>query len=406
MPETSVRLNDSKGDHQLRQRRRYQQGCLYREKRKAGPDVWVFRSRDGKTNRKEIVGTVEQFKNKTAAQKACEHLRANANREVRSPRTVAELISHYQEHELSRKAYSTAHVHGSCVRTWILPAWGTHSLTDVRAVDVEAWLGSLQTKRGPDEKKRPLANASKAKIRNIMFTIFRHAMRHEWLNRNVIALVRQSAKRKRLPDVLTAEEIGALLGELKDPTKTAVLLAACTGFRVSELLALRWFDIDFVKGEIRLVRGIVHQHIGNLKSEASGKAVPMDEALASALLDWRARCPYNQDGDFLFGSPEMDGRQPYWPDSMLRKVVRPAAVRAGISKHIGWHSFRRSLAMLLQSSGASVKVTQDLLRHASSKITLDLYAQSIPADRREAQTRVTGGLLLASVPIGSQIASG
>jgi integrase len=218
-------------------------------------------------------------------------------------------------------------------------------------------------------------------------------MRHEWADRNPIALVRQSAKREKLPDVLTAEEIGALLFELPEPCRTAVLLASCTGLRVSELLALKWSDVRFDEGEIRLVRGIVDQHIGDLKTEASGKALPMDSALASALLDWRGCCPFNQDADFLFGSPEMDGTQPYWPDSLLRKVIRPAAIRAGISKHIGWHSFRRTLATLLQSSGASVKATQDILRHASSRITLDLYAQSIPAERRAAQSQVTGALL-------------
>jgi integrase len=131
----------------------------------------------------------------------------------------------------------------------------------------------------------------------------------------------------------------------------------------------------------------------------------MDAALTEALLDWRGRCPYNQDSDYLFGSPDMGGRQPYWPDSLLRKVIRPAAVRAGISKHLGWHSFRRTLATLLQANGASVKATQDLLRHASSRLTMDLYAQSITADRREAQSGVVAAVLLASVPKCSLINS-
>ena len=377
--------------------RRYQQGCLYREKRKAGPDVWVFRYRDGQSNRKEQIGTVEQFPTKSAARKACESLRANINKETRSPRTVAELISHYEQKELSEggsKAHSTREVYGSYIRTWILPAWGTRSLSDVKTVDVEAWLGSV-----------PLANGSRAKIRNVMSAIFFHAMRYEWLNRNPITLVRQSAKRERLPDVLTAEEIGALLRELPEPCWTAVLLAACTGLRVSELLALKWSDVRFDKDEIRPVRAIVDQIVGSLKTEASGKAVPMDAALAEALLDWRGRCPYNQDHDYLFGSPEKDGQQPYWPDSLLRKVIRPAAVRAGISKHIGWHSFRRTLATLLQASGASVKTAQDMLRHASSRLTMDLYAQSIPEDRRTAQSGVIGAVLAASVPKRSLINS-
>jgi integrase len=310
---------------------------------------------------------------------------------------VAELVTHYKERELpedGNKTHSTREVYGSYIRTWILPAWGTYSLSDVKTVNVEAWLGTL-----------PLANASKAKVRNVMSAIFTHAMRYEWLNRNPITLVRQSAKRERLPDVLTAEEIGALLVELPEPCRTAVLLAACTGLRVSELLALKWSDIDFGKVEIRPCRAIVDQVVGSLKTEASGKAVPMDTALAGALLDWRGRCPYNQDEDFLFGSPEMDGRQPYWPDSLLRKVIHPAAKRAGVSKHIGWHSFRRTLATLLQASGASVKATQDMLRHASSRLTMDLYAQSIPADRRAAQSGVIGAILAASVPKCSLINS-
>ncbi len=375
-------------------RRRYQSGCLLKEKRKAGPDVWVFRYRDGQVNRKEIVGTVEQFATKSAARKACGSLRIQINIGNIRPRAVTDLIAHYTEKELSEssnKAHSTRDVYGSYIRTWILPQWGKHSLSEVRTVDVEAWLSRLS-----------LANASKAKIRNVMSAIFTHAMRYEWADRNPITLVRQSAKRGRVPDVLTAEEIGALLAELRDPYRTAVLLASCTGLRVSELLALKWEDIHFDAGEIRPVRAIVDAHIGSLKTEASGRAVPMAVELASALFDWRGKCPYNQNADFVFGSPEMHGTQPYWPDSMLRKMIRPAAVRAGIVKHIGWHSFRRTLATLLQASGASVKATQDMLRHASSRLTLELYAQSVPEDRREAQAGILRAVT-ASVPKRSLI---
>ena len=120
-------------------RQRYQDGCLFREKRK-GPDVWVFRFRDGQINRKEIIGTVEQFPTKSKALKASELLRANINREVRSPRTVAELVAHYKDKELSaegNKAHSTREVYGSYLKTWVVPAWGTRSLSDVRTVEVQ-----------------------------------------------------------------------------------------------------------------------------------------------------------------------------------------------------------------------------------------------------------------------------
>jgi integrase len=189
--------------------RRYQDGCLYREKRK-GPDVWVFRFRDGQVNRKEQVGTVEQFPTRKAALKSCELLRANINREVRSPRTVAELVTHYTEHEFPTKTPYTAEVYAGYLKTWILPTWAGGSLSDVKAVVVERWLKTV-----------PLADGTKAKLRNLMHTLYNQAMRWEFFGSNPIALVRQSVKRTRVPNVLTVEEIGKLLGELADPWRTA-----------------------------------------------------------------------------------------------------------------------------------------------------------------------------------------
>ena len=55
-----------------------------------------------------------------------------------------------------------------------------------------------------------------------------------------------------------------------------VFLAAATGLGVSEPLGLKWSEVDFAAGEIRLSRGVVHQHVGDMKTEASQKPVPMD----------------------------------------------------------------------------------------------------------------------------------
>jgi integrase len=86
--------------------------------------------------------------------------------------------------------------------------------------------------------------------------------------------------------VLTVEEIGKLLAELVNPWRSAVYLAVTTGLRVSELLALKWADMDFATGEIRLSRGIVRQHVGKMKTETSRKPVPLDAGLADVLRDW------------------------------------------------------------------------------------------------------------------------
>jgi len=88
----------------------------------------------------------------------------------------------------------------------------------------------------------------------------------------------------------------------------------------------------------------------------------------------------------------------YWPDSALRKAVRPAAVRARIVKHIGWHTFRHSFATLLKANGEDVKVVQESLRHANRRITLDVYTQGLMPTKRRAQGRVVKSLLAPNGP--------
>ena len=372
-------------------RARYQQGSLIREERKVGPDVWIFRWREqtpeGRVKRKVVVGTVEQYRSKAAAQKAAEALRVDINRETWMPSTVEQLVTHYTERELPSKAHTTRAVYGSYIRTWVVPHWGVRSVSDVKTVAVEEWLKGL-----------PLANGSKAKVRNVMHALFNHAMRHEWAEKNPITLVRQSAKRLRTPDVLDVDETKALLSKLENPFWTMVFLAATTGLRVSELLGLKWKDISFDTLEIHLSRAIVDGVVGDMKTEASHKPLALDSALAEVLVDWRGRTPSNCDEDWVFASPEKLGQQPYWPDSALRKAVRPAAVRAGIVKHIGWHTFRHSFATLLKANGEDVKVVQESLRHANSRITLDVYTQGLMPTKRQAQGRVVKSLLAPNGP--------
>jgi integrase len=368
--------------------KRFQTGSLQREKRKRSPDVWIFRFRDGQMNRKEILGTVEQFPSKTLALKATELLRNNLNRDgIRVPHAFRELVDHYIKNELPNKTPYTREVYKGYLTGWIVPKWGAFLLSDVKSVAVESWLGTL-----------PLANGTKAKLRNLMHAVYTHGMRWEFVNTNPISLVRQSAKRERTPDVLTAEEVSQLLKELSDPWRTAVYVAITTGLRVSELLGLKWSDIDFAGGEIRLSRGVVRQHVGEMKTEASRKPVPLDSQLAEVFIAWRSVCPYNRDENYIFASPDMQGTQPYWPTAGMEKHIRTAAVRAGITKRIGWHTLRHTFGTLVKAGGADVATTQSLMRHANASITMDRYVQAISGAKREAQSRIVRDIPYPTVP--------
>jgi integrase len=336
------------------------------------------------------VGTVEEYSTRSEAQKAVDALRIHVNKEtprsILQPLTCEQVIAHYVERELAedndRRAYSTKAAYKCYLDNWILPRWRTYLVGDVKTVAIEEWLGKL-----------PMAAGTKAKLRNIMSAIFNHAMRHEWAEKNPISLVRQSAKREAIPGVLDLAEISALLTELQHPYKQMVFLAAATGLRVSELLALKWGDLNFDSLEISLNRGVVHQVIGDLKTEASRKPLPLDPDLAQSLLEWQRMSAFNTQHDWVFASPEMRGKQPYWPENILRRHIRPAADQCGIRKPIGWHTFRHSYATHLKANGEDVKVVQESLRHANSRITLDTYTQALTPAKREAQTRVVRMIL-------------
>jgi integrase len=256
------------------------------------------------------------------------------------------LVGEKQRH----KAFSTRAAYECYLKAWILPRWGDFKLDQIKPVAVEEWLDGIKR-----------ARATRAKIRNIMSAIFQHAMRYEWIDRNPIQLVRQSAKRERIPDVLELTELQLLLSKLAVRERTLALLDAATGLRVSELLALRWRDIDFETLELNVTRSIWHQVVGDCKTEASAKPVPMDEYMAEDLQR---------------------------PDNLMKRYIKPVARKAGIHKNIGWHTFRHSFGTLLKANGEDVKTVQELLRHANSRITLDVYTQAVNSHKRAAQSKV------------------
>jgi integrase len=215
----------------------------------------------------------------------------------------------------------------------------------------------------------------------ILTAVYSHGIRHEWITFNPIRKVRCSAKRLREPDVLTLGEFQALLRELPQRERAMVMIAGSTGLRRSELFALRWSDVDFFTLEIAVTRSCVRNHFGETKTEASRKPVPLHRSVCDVLVEWRGTSPYSTHDDFLFPSLRLNGTQPLMPDMVLKKFIRPALVRANITgKIIGWHRFRHSLATNLRSLGVDVKVAQQLLRHANSRTTMDLYTQAVSAD--------------------------
>lgn len=377
---------------------RYQGGCLRRSKRKIGPDCWEYLWRDtnfpGRIVRhKTIVGTVEEYPTRDAASEAINGLRMfiNEDHHRRQDRTitVGDLADRYTRVELCAgsewHSHATRIAYREFIKQWIRPRWGPFNIGQIRTVDVEGLLHQLLRKDG-----RPLANNTKAKIKSMMSVLFNHAIRYEWLEqgRNPITLVWQTAKRMLIPEVMGVDETAVLLKKLDSCFRLMVLVAATTGLRRGELFALKWTDVDFSNLEIRVTRSIFRQVVGRCKTEGSCRPIPIDASVAADLRIWQNTSQYRQPDDWVFASPHTHRLRPFWPDITLAKVIRPAAMEAGIQKRIGWHTFRHSFSTLLVGNGENVKVVQELMRHASVRCTLEIYSQARAMEKRKAHERV------------------
>ena len=286
------------------------------------------------------------------------------------------------------KAYSTRENYKNIIKNQVLPHWGECSLFSIVPIHVENWLKSLKRRDG-----KPASPSGKSKIRNVMSAMFAHAIRYGWATQNPIIAVRTSSKRLKDPQILTPEEYRQLVFELEERERVIVMLAGSTALRRSELFGLRWEDVDFEQQVVRVTHSIFRNVEGETKTPASHKPVPLPAIVIEELKKWKATSLYRSQKDYLFPSIHSNGAHPIAPDMILRRHVRPALQRLGITKHIGWHSFRHGMSNLLRECKVDVKVAQELLRHANSRITLDIYQQTVTDERRKAQAKAFNGLL-------------
>jgi integrase len=318
-----------------------QNGSVVRRIRKMHSDIWQFRWREETADGKKIylrrqIGTIDQIPDLESARKAASLLVSDLNaRMARSnsvSMTIAQLCSHFEQSELcltnTWRSYSTKNIYKVYLKRWIIPKWSERLLSDIRTIEVESWLRSL-----------PIARSTCAKIRNVMSVLFNHACRYEFFDGNPIRLVRQSAKRRSPPAILTAAEIRTLLEGLKLREKTLVIIAASTGIRQSELFALKWSDINLSGGTMNVARSIVHGFVGPCKTESSQKPVPIHPRVCEALVKWKEQSIYRQPEDWVFASRHSHGKQPFWGQAILHKYLRPAARELGIETQLdGIHS--------------------------------------------------------------------
>lgn len=252
---------------------------------------------------------MEEFFDADSARRAVssliERINANNPRICLRSATISVLCSHFERCELAQgntwRSYSTKKCYAGHLKRWIVPQWGKYELQNIKTMEVESWLRRL-----------PLAKGSCAKIRGVMSVLFNHACRYELFDRNPIQMVRQGAKRKKTPCVLTPAEIRVLTDGLAIRERTLALLAASTGLRQSELFGLKWSDINFTEATMNVTRSIVCGVVGPCKTESSQMPVPIHPG--------HTRSPGEMEGTSTLPQTKRLGfreRLPPWPPAVL-----------------------------------------------------------------------------------------
>lgn len=376
----------------MKQRREsYQKGTIVRVSRAKGPDVWVFRY-----YKYDLNGTPQRVAEQFSDTVECP-TKAHAERKIAERRTeineeracvfFKDLADKYEKEDLparphTRKTYLSNLKH-------LRDRWNKVRLDAMTSniMEIQLWLNNLKNADGD-----PYSRQTRQHVRNLLHRMFEDAML--WgligLQRNPIDLIeiRSGARPKRRLLVLTAKQIDALLkdGKLSAHVKMMVRVAACTGMRISEVLGLKWEDVNFIRSTISIRRSSIGKHTGETKSEDSQvDSYPMHPTLSNALAEWKKESkPLN---GWVFESIQT-GR-PFHASTLRMDHLQPAGERAGIVG-LGWHTFRHTYRAMMADLEEPLEVQQALMRHSDIAMTMEYgkYTAGRAAKLREANAKV------------------
>jgi integrase len=210
------------------------------------------------------------------------------------------------------------------------------------------------------------------------------------IGKNPVALVRvkNASKRLKRPQILEVAQFFEMLKHLAEPYRTMVMVAQCTGLRISEILGLQWGDFDFEAHTFMVQRSVVSGRVDAVKTEYSKDYVPLDPRLEGLLLEWRTFSAYSSDADWVFANPQTG--KPFHQESLKKHQLHRVAELIGLPDGIGWHTFRHTYRSWLDETGAPMKVQQELMRHASIQTTMNIYGRAMNDSKRKANSQVVG----------------
>jgi integrase len=368
--------------------RRFQDGQLIkRGKRK---QVWVGRwwedviGSDGsreRVRRSEILGAVAEISTRRQARKLLSDRLRPINAGEYRPQATWTLQSFIQDRWLPEVLptlkYSSKQHYEYITNHHLLPVFGDVQLRLISRDVVQSFLFA--------KLKSGLSWKTVKHVRTTLGTILQAAVMQDLIFDNPVRKTRFPRRghvEEKAP--ISPEKLRALLAVLPEPSCSLVWLLALTGLRIGELLALRWQDVDFVTGVLRVCQSVYEGHFDEPKSRRGRRVIPMSAKCREVL---ESRKPAEVEASALVFATR--NGTPLSRRNLLSRELKPACEKVGL-KGANWHWLRHAFATLLDAVGTPLGTVQALLGHSSSEITREVYLHSIPADARSAVEKVEG----------------
>jgi integrase len=260
------------------------------------------------------------------------------------------------------------------VRCHLAPFFADRPVDRIDADDVADLIATLEAK-----------GLSPKTIRNVIGTLsalfnFAKAPRRRWATHN-------PCDGAELPEIQETDEIRFLTfaeldklidharhGMYQEIDRVLYRVAAMTGLRLGELLALRWRDVDWIAGVIRVRRNYVRGRYGTPKSRRSSRAVPMAD-IVGGVLDRLFQTSASQgDDDHVFAHPTT-GRA--IPKANVTRRLHKALEDAGLDKTHVFHDLRHTFGTTMAASGVPMRTLQEWMGHKHISTT-ERYADYAP----------------------------
>ena len=369
--------------------------------RQRGPDSWqlrVYLGVDADTRKERWATKTVHGSRRHATARLAEFVEEAGYARLRAG-TVADLLDRWVAHASSSWSTSTLRQNRSVIECHLKPLLGHLPVNKLTTADIDDVYRHLLRAGGAEG--RPLAAGTVHRVHVVLHRALTQAVRWEWVWLNPASAAsppRVSPAEVRPP---TPDQVQRLLAhvEERDPGfATYLWLAASTGARRSQLLGLRWVEIDVRHAAIGFTRAYVEGPSGPvLRATKTHRTyrVAIDEATMHRLIGHRRRCEARAESSgvalvdcaFVF-SAEFDGSAPWLPNRVTKEFIRHLH-RSGVGR-FRLHDLRHFMATQMLGHGVAVVTVAQRLGHARASTTLNVYGHCIPGADRDAAQLISG----------------